>query len=126
RQMRADGSDATKPQADPAPVQLTLPAPPPSPDAVHLPDLNEEVEIPSDGLNYPAWALFSAGVTGVVTGAIFQGLAISNQKAAADAEQASRTVELTDRFRTQEQIGWVSLGLGTALTTGAIVWLLTE
>ncbi|MEL7372692.1 MAG: hypothetical protein AAFN74_27445, partial [Myxococcota bacterium] len=43
RQMQADGSGATKPPADPAPVQLTLPAPPPSPDAVHLPDLNEEV-----------------------------------------------------------------------------------
>ena len=103
----------------------TLAVAPPPPPLVTEARLNEADQADGDN-RIAAWTLLGVGVAGIVTGVVFEALAVSNQQAARDAETAVRAAELTDTFQTQERVAWVGLGVGAALTIGATVWLTVD
>ena len=122
KQSEAPRATGARQPRRPAPAARTAPldlrARPAPSSAVNL-----RTEPEPEDTNVAAWMMLSVGAASVVTGVVFEGLAIANQRTANNAASASRTAELTDTFQTQEQVGWVSIGVGAALVVGAAVWL---
>ena len=115
-------------QSRPAPrvsQSALTPPPPPPPWAPTSGWMETTATAPTteDTTNVAAWTTLGLGSAGIVTGLVFGGLAISNHQAAHDATSASRTADLTDTFQSQERAAYISLGVGTALAVGAVVWL---
>jgi hypothetical protein len=79
------------------------------------------------------WAMLGLGVLGMATGGLFVGLQLNNNEDISDLErsrlqagQSSQMQGLVDRGRSLEVGIWTGLGLGAALSTLGVVWLLDD